>query len=514
MRHNYNICDCTLRDGGYYTNWDFDKRLVDLYFQTVNNIPAITHIEIGYRNLPKEKYYGEFFYCPEYILQMAKTRCPHKEIAIMLNEKDTSVNDLDVLLTPYKDYIDLIRIAVAPNNIERASTLSEVIKDHGFKVAFNIMYMSKWANNNSIIESLNNLKGKVDYIYMVDSFGSIYPDDLKAALNLITKKINIPIGFHGHNNMELGLSNTLIALQNGCSIVDATITGMGRGAGNLKTELLLTSLCSKGIIDFDFNVLSPLVEEFEKMQKIYNWGTNLPYMISGAYSLPQKDVMSWIVKRRYTTNSIINALQNKKNNQTDQSNIPTLKIPNIVHKAIIVGGGENACKHAHALKLLCEKHPDIILIHAGSRQAKLFNDLPNMQYYCLLGAEGNKLQKYIPELDLGNIKCVIEPSPREMGTILPAEIIKRTYELTEINFMKNYPDSLLTIAFQLALNMEIQTIYLYGLDGYDIKTDNQMIEVANENQLLINEITKLREVVSLTPTKYQNIKSHSIYSLL
>ncbi len=59
------ICDCTLRDGGYYTNWDFDEDLVKMYFNAMNDIPAITHIEIGYRSIPMNEYYGEYYYCPE-----------------------------------------------------------------------------------------------------------------------------------------------------------------------------------------------------------------------------------------------------------------------------------------------------------------------------------------------------------------------------------------------------------------------------------------------------------------
>lgn len=514
MNRTINICDCTLRDGGYYTNWDFNKDLVELYFNTINSIPAITHIEIGYRNLHKDNYFGEFFYCPEYILKKAKKLCPNKEIAVMINEKDVTDKDIDILLTPYRNAIDLIRIAVAPYNIERAAKLSDALKKRGLKVAFNIMYMSRWADDINFIKSFKNLEGRVDYLYMVDSFGSVYPEDVERAMLNYKQYVSIPVGFHGHNNIELGLANTLAALKKGCDIVDVTVTGMGRGAGNLKTELLLTSLNSKGLIIFDFNKLNPLVAEFEKMQRIYHWGTNLPYMISGAFSLPQKDVMSWISKRRYTTDSIINALQNTKNNITDNGEIPVLKNEPGADTVVVVGGGDNARKHAHALELLCVKNPNIVLIHAGGRHVKLFNQLKNRQYYCLLGAEGNKLKEYVLDLDLAHIKCIIEPAPRKMGTILLPEVVNNTFELPEFSFMQNPPDSLLSIAFQLALDLQAKTIYLFGMDGYDIKTDDQMIEVSAENQYLIDKVSEIKNVLSLLPSSYQNLKIHSIYSLL
>lgn len=513
MSTKIQICDCTLRDGGYYTNWDFEENLVKKYFNAMNDIPAVTHIEIGYRSMPMSEYYGEYYYCPEHVLKMAKDLCPDKQIAIMLNEKDTKIEDLDELLVPYKKYIDLVRTAVAPVNLERARTLGKELKKRGFKVAFNLMYMSQWATDIEFIKKLNQLEGEVDYIYMVDSFGGVYPEDVKDALSLIKKEMKIPIGFHGHNNMELGLANSLVALENGCDIVDATITGMGRGAGNLKTELLLTSLNSKEIIHIDFNKLNPIVAEFEKMQKQYLWGTSLPYMISGAYSLPQKEVMSWIAKRRYTTESIINALQNRKNNLTDNHQVPVLKNEAKAKQVVIIGGGPNTQKHAHALKLFCNKYPDTVLIHAGTRFVDLFNELPNRQYYCLLGTEGYKLQKALPNLNLKNIKCVLEPSPRKMGTILPEKIVPETFELAKISFAENYPDSLLTIAFQLCLDLNAENVCLFGLDGYDMKTDEQMVEVSKENQLVIDQFIKaVNALVSFTPSNYSGFKTISIYS--
>lgn len=509
------ICDCTLRDGGYYTNWDFNESLVKMYFNAMNDLPAITHIEIGYRSKPSANYFGEYFYCPEHVLQMAKQLCPDKEIAVMLNEKDTNTEDLDELLDPCKEYIGLVRIAVDPKNLERAALLAKAIKAKGFKMGFNLMYMSQWATDKTFIQTLNQLEGDVDYIYMVDSFGGVYPADVEEALKILMREINIPIGFHGHNNMELGLANSLAAIEHGCQVIDATITGMGRGAGNLKTELLLTCLNAKEWIHVDFNRLNPVVAEFEKMQKQYQWGTSLPYMISGAYSLPQKDVMSWLSKRRYTMDSIINALQNRKNNLTDNHEVTVLKEEQPADQVIIIGGGPNTEKHAHALKLYCLKYPGTVLIHAGTRYVETFNDLPNRQYYCLLGAEGYKLQKALPKLNLSRVKCILEPSPRKMGTILPDAILNNTFELPEITLIENYPDSLLTIAFQLSLDLKASEVFLFGLDGYDMKTDEQMVEVSQENQMLIDEfISTSTPVVSLTPSNYRSFNTISIYSKL
>jgi 4-hydroxy 2-oxovalerate aldolase len=253
------------------------------------------------------------------------------------------------------------------------------------------------------------------------------------------------------------------------------------------------------------------------MQNNYNWGTNLPYIISGAYSLPQSEVMSWISKKRYTTRSIINTLQNQKEPQPNNGQVPLLKITSSEScPIVIVGGGENTQKHAPALADFCRIHPTAIIIHAGTRFLSTFSKLPNPQYVCLLGAEGFKLKPHLSSIDISKYVFVLEPSPRPMGTVVPEDVFGCTFELKEFSLFSQYPDSLLTIALELSELLNASDVYLLGLDGYDLKKDNQMLEVAQENQFLINEYTQMKgqQLIALTPTSYQNVQEKSIYSYL
>ena len=126
------ILDCTLRDGGYYTNWDFEESIVENYLNSMNNLP-VDIIEIGYRSAPKDQYLGEYFYCPTYVMQKIRSRF-QKKIAIMLNEKDTSIDDLPMLLGPCEGYVDIVRMAVNPDNFDRAIDTAQAIKERGFEV--------------------------------------------------------------------------------------------------------------------------------------------------------------------------------------------------------------------------------------------------------------------------------------------------------------------------------------------------------------------------------------------
>lgn len=117
MRMKTKLLDCTLRDGGYYTNWDFSSDVVANYIEATNHLP-IDYLEVGYRNKPTQEYMGKFGYTPVSVLKKLR-KSSTKKIAVMLNEKSTSPEDLDELLSPVKELADMVRLAVDPKNFER-----------------------------------------------------------------------------------------------------------------------------------------------------------------------------------------------------------------------------------------------------------------------------------------------------------------------------------------------------------------------------------------------------------
>ena len=111
---NFRILDCTLRDGGYYTDWDFDSKTVDEYILAMNQLP-IDYLEVGYRNNPSKEYLGKFGYTPVSVLKHLR-ELSTKKLVVMLNEKSTRPEDLDSLLNPIVGLADMIRRATDPKN--------------------------------------------------------------------------------------------------------------------------------------------------------------------------------------------------------------------------------------------------------------------------------------------------------------------------------------------------------------------------------------------------------------
>ncbi|MFM2359567.1 MAG: hypothetical protein RLY16_1560 [Bacteroidota bacterium] len=507
------ILDCTIRDGGYYNNWDFNSDLMNDYVHAINDLP-IEYFEIGYRANAQKGYFGKYFYTPEHELQKISA-ITNKKIAIMLNQKDTSIADLDKLLSPCKNLVQLVRIAFDPGKILEAITLATAIKNMGFEVGFNMMYMSKWKSNETVFESLKLAEGVVDYVYMVDSYGGVFPNDIIETLKKLKQSINVPIGFHGHNNLELALINTLTAIEHGVDIVDATFTGMGRGAGNLKTELLLAVLNQQKGLPVDFNRLGLIVDQFSNLQKEYGWGTNLPYMISGVNALPQKDVMEWVTKRFYSFNSIIRALQNKKNDQLDNQQLEVLQANTSFEKAIIIGGGPNAALHAESVQHYIIAQENCCLIHASSKNAAAYNHLSVPAYFCLVGNEGHRLEAVFQQMNQFDGICVLPPYPRKMGTYIPGAVKENSFELPAVTFTKLVDDSHTVLALQTAIQLGAKSIELVGYDGYQEGAITQLEKsLSDENEAIFSDFVAATGInlIAITNTNYKGLKVESVYS--
>jgi 4-hydroxy 2-oxovalerate aldolase len=495
------LLDCTLRDGGYYTNWDFDKELIKNYLLYIDKLP-IEYIEVGYRSGVKTEYLGEYFYLPVSTLRYIKSYTS-KKIAVMLNAKDCMGINLKSLLRDTKDYISLVRIATDPNKIQFSLSLAKELKKLGFEVAINIMYITTIKENYTILNDLKGIEEYVDILNLVDSYGSIYPKELESLIELVRKKTDVSLGFHGHNNIELAFSNTLVAIENGIDIIDSTVLGMGRGAGNLKLELILMYFKINKIFDVDLNILGKLIELFNPLLNKYKWGTNLAYMVSGNYSLPQKEVMDSLEINRYSLSGIVHHIKNET-----KMKIPKFNDVTSFENCFIIGGGESIKNNIDAIREYLSLNKDMLVIYSTSKYIKLFEGIINTQYFAVSGDELLKIEDDIKSIS----KYILEPSPRKVNVNIQNQT--NFYELTTIDFIDNYIDSPLTISLQISITVNAKHIYLVGFDGYSELKNKKELYLMQENQNIINSFIKDKELISLTPTKYINLIGSSIYGVL
>ncbi|MEH6991079.1 hypothetical protein [Cytobacillus firmus] len=511
------ILDCTLRDGGYYTNWDFPKEVVDEYLETVLELP-IEYIEIGYRSPSKEQYFGQYFYLPIKTIQYIREKVGlSKKLALMINTKDCNSEELlESLLLDCKDYIDLVRFSVSPSNFLHSLKLARKTKSMGFEVALNIMYLSQMdiSQINDFVGSITSTVPDVDFIYLVDSYGACYPNEVFEKIKTASEISSIPIGFHGHDNIQLAFANSLSAGEGGAKIVDSTITGMGRGAGNLSTELYCSYHCNYNGIEVDYTRLANLVESFNELKRQYGWGTSLPYMISGLEKLPQGEIMRLVSMKRYKTNTILSLLKNK--NQTVEINDIKLfdGADSTLDNVVLVGGGNEVIRHIESILDLARRSKTVF-IHASLKNLKYFLEEGITNIVCLPGDEVNKLEKeYHKEITYLLSEKQSNKRAEDIIKLKNCFVIDKT-GIDSLFTNKDFSyDPPLLMCLKAAKKIGEQPILLTGFDGYEKETNaNKLLREENQQIINIYNESQEKELISITPTKY-NIKINSLYSIL
>ena len=250
------LLDCTLRDGGYINNWKFSDQEVLSCYEAIS-ISGIDYCEIGFKSTPQpgdDK--GKWWYSKEvdinkiYNDYQGSTRC---KIAVMIN---AATDTLKEFRPKCSSKIDLVRVLVGHNNPDESRIidykqsakciqLTEDLLELGYEVAVNIACIDKVPNSKLDI-LLTKLKGlPLKCIYIADTYGVLNEDSVSRHIKRIAK-YGFRVGVHTHNNHNDALAKSKIALNcQEVSIVDACIGGLGRGAGNCNSELLLLFLSKK-----------------------------------------------------------------------------------------------------------------------------------------------------------------------------------------------------------------------------------------------------------------------------
>ena len=284
-REDIKVVDATLRDGGLVNDFRFTDEFVKQLYLT--NIKAgVDYMELGYK-ADKEMFsvddYGPWKFCDDdYILKViGDNKDTDLKLAVMADVG--RCNYKQDIKNRSESPIDLVRVATYINTIPAAIDVIEDAKSKGYEVSCNIMAISN-AQEGDIKVALDMIgQSSADCIYIVDSFGSMYPEQLARLCDLyvnVAQKYGKKVGIHAHNNQQLAFANTIEAVGDGVDWLDATYSGMGRGAGNCYMENLLGFLRNP-----KYN-LFPVIKFIEKYMVPLKesgvvWGYDLQYLMTG-----------------------------------------------------------------------------------------------------------------------------------------------------------------------------------------------------------------------------------------
>ena len=283
-RADIKVLDATLRDGGLVNDFRFSDEFVKALY--LANIRAgVDYMEFGYKG-DKSMFdvdkFGPCKFCDDdYIRSIVGENNTDLKLAIMADVGRCDYkNDIhDRSESP----IDLVRVATYLHQIPTAVSMIEDAKSKGYEVSCNIMAISN-ARESDIQAALDILgKSPVDVFYIVDSFGSLYPEQIARTVDIYkeyAEKYGKKLGIHAHNNQQLAFANTIEAVGDGVDWLDATYAAMGRGAGNCAMELLLGFLKNP-----KYNVY-PAIQFIEQYIPAVReagavWGYDFQYLMTG-----------------------------------------------------------------------------------------------------------------------------------------------------------------------------------------------------------------------------------------
>lgn len=523
---NLTTLDCTLRDGGYYNNWDFNEDLVNQYIEKIIE-SGIDIIEIGFRNFTNKTFLGAYAYSLDNHIKTKKNIGNIKigvmsDASIFFSSNEKISDQVKKLYLPKTDsVISLVRIAVHFKDIDRCLEIVTTLKELGYEVGFNMMQTGGRKDEEiekavSLIASWNI----VDVLYFADSLGNMKPNEVVKIVQIIKKNWKKEIGIHTHDNKELAIKNTLAAIDNGVTWIDSTLRGMGRGAGNAKSEDLLIELDKLIPNKYYSEGLKKLSSDaFKKLYDKYKWGSSELYSLAADYNIHPTYIQEMVSDERYSDEQIRDIVEYMKNIPSTSYNQDTLDEIRVKSNSDKNGtwNAKNWCNGSEILligngpsvKAYQNKIIDFIINNTLTILTINIQDtIPNKYINGIVSANKSRIlmdSKFYSKLDIPLYmpKDLISDIPEKNMVVKKvndygSRIIKNSFSISQRSCVIPFQ---LTAIYALALVTMggAKKIYLAGFDGYeDNKLQNEMLSSLN----LYKEDSNSIELISITPNSY------------
>jgi 4-hydroxy 2-oxovalerate aldolase len=531
------LLDCTLRDGGYYNAWDFSQELIHKYLAAMQ-AAGVDVIELGLRSLKNSGFSGPCAFTTDDFLRSLPLPVG-VTIGVMVNGNELvcELPQDEVLqrLFPVpasESPVDLVRIACHVHEFEQALPAVSWLKKRGYAVGFNLMQVAD--RTEPEIKALAKLAASypMDVLYFADSMGSMGPDQAAQIIHWLRSEWSGALGIHTHDNQGLALSNTLRALHEGVSWVDSTVTGMGRGPGNARTEELAIEMAQRRGKPTNLVPLMTLLrEDFKPMQAHFGWGTNPYYYLAGKYGIHPTYIQSMLSDSRYNEEDLLAVIEHLRVEGGKKFSLDTLDAARHFYcgeptgqwsprelfsgrDVLLLGTGPGVARHRDALERYIRDQKPLVL--ALNTQSAIDSELIDLRVAChpvrlLADCEAHTR---LPQ-------PLITPY-----SMLPADVrdslagkevldFGLNVQAGSFEFADNHctaPTSLvMAYAFAIAASGECRTLYLAGFDGYPGE-DPRNTEMNQVVKQFLDSNTKL-SLIAITPSRY-DVTRNSVYGMV
>jgi 4-hydroxy 2-oxovalerate aldolase len=539
---NIKLLDCTLRDGGYYNNWDFSSDLIKDYLEAMVSIQA-DYVEIGFRFTKNNDFKGGCaFSTDSYIESLNIPKALTNKIGVMVNGSDilslgNSTKDVHKILNELfepknQSPVSLVRIACHLHEFKHCLPAATWLKKKGYKVGFNLMQINN-KNEEKIVELLKLANTHpIDVLYFADSIGGLNTQQITTIVNTFKNNWCGAIGIHAHDSMGNAVNNSMQAVNDGVSWVDCTVTGMGRGPGNAQTEYLSIELDSYRKLNTSKTKLLKLIRNhFKPLKEQYDWGINPYYYLAGKHNIHPTYIQKMITDTRYNEEDIVSVIDYLKEQGGGKFNPDVLETARNFHSdktkgtwkpektiknnsVLIIGAGPGTVRHRAVIESYIKKHNPFVI--ALNTQKSISEVLINARAAChpvrVLADCNEYLNLSQPLITPASILPNDIKQKVKQGKLLDFGIAIDVNGFT-FNASNCTVPNLLVLSYVLAIatSGKAKQILLAGFDGYGAD-DPRHKEVDN----VFNLYQKTKDSVdffSITETRYE-IPIQSIYGMI
>ncbi len=546
MHKSIKLLDCTLRDGGYYNDWDFSPSLISDYLDAMTAL-KVDFVEIGFRSLKNEGFKGGCaFSTDSFIESLSIPTGLTNKIGVMVNGSELTSKQADLLSLEDQEMaqvsilenlfkpkalspVTLVRIACHVHEFESCLPASIWLKEQGYLVGFNLMQIADKTTEEITLLAKKSSRFPIDALYFADSMGSLNPQKVSRIIGAFKKGWQGALGIHAHDNMGQAIANSLQAVSDSVTWIDSTVTGMGRGPGNAQTEYLAMALEPYRKNTGNLTKLFELIRKhFKPLKEQYGWGTNPYYYMAGQSGIHPSYIQEMLQDSRYSDEDVLAVIEHLKVKGGKKFSLGTLEAARHFYSGeprgiwspkeaiqgrsvLIIGTGPGVLKYCEAIELFIERHqPYVISLNTQKNIRENLIDARAACHPVRLLADCNE--------------HITLPQPLITPAAMLPEDVKRALKDKELydfgiaingvdfkfnDYHAELPTSLV-VAYVLAVatSGKAKAIYMAGFDGYPEGDPRNKESEAVFSAYLSSP--KCCDISSITPTRYQ-VKSMSLY---
>lgn len=536
MNKKIEMLDCTLRDGAYIVNSVFGVPAIKGIIQKMVEA-NVDIVECGWLKNDPHQVGSTFYHVPDDLKQYLLQKNNRSIYTVMI---DWDRYNLDNLPECDGESVDAVRVVFPHGKHKEGISVGEKIKAKGYKVFYQAANTLAYSDDDlkELAEEINKVHPVA--LSIVDTFGAMYNSDLEHITSVLDEYLDsdIKLGFHSHNNQQLSFALTIhfidILENSGRNIiVDSSLCGMGRGAGNTPTELLANYLNERHHCNYEMNMVMDAIDMYMGyFQENYTWGYSTPYFIAGMYCCHVNNI-AYLLKNHRTTakdmRNIIGALsenerksydydlleekyiENQNRNVNDDDVLEELKNSFAGKEILLIAPGKSVKDESEKIqRYITEHQPIVIGINA-------MNPDYDLDYFFVINTVRYNYAKEIysdqfaatKKILLSNIKT--EPDEDEY-IINFNRVVKRGWE---------YFDNSVINCLRLMDKLHIQNVSIAGFDGFKHKYNESYADTSlptlnpdNKWDELNDEIQNMFDDFKLTTETTMNIEfiTHSMFN--